>query len=426
MKDRFVLRGSLCYSLDAQHLCTIEKGYLVCEDGLSLGTYETLPEAYKAWPLQDYGDALITPGLVDLHVHAPQFAYRTLGMDLELLEWLQTRTFPEEAKYASLDYAAKVYPAFVADLVKGPNTRASIFATCHVPATTLLMDLLEQSGLVTMVGKVNMDQNATPDLQEASAEQSLSDTSAWIEQVKGRYARTYPILTPRFVPSCTDDLLRGLGVLARGAHVPVQSHLSENLDECALVASLYPEAGTYGQVYADAGLFGGDVMTIMAHCVWSTDAEIALMRRQGVFIAHCPQSNTNISSGIAPVRRYLEEGIPMGLGSDVAGGCHTSIFRAMTDAIQASKLRWRLSDDALAPLTLAEAFYLATAGGGAFFGKVGSFAAGYELDALVIDDGNLAAPFPLTIEERLARVAYLSDDRNILRKYVRGQEILAK
>ena len=122
----------------------------------------------------------------------------------------------------------------------------------------------------------------------------------------------------------------------------------------------------------------------MAHCVHSSKREIALMKRQGVFIAHCPQSNTNIASGIAPVRTYLDEGLRIGLGSDVAGGSSENMCRAVADAIQVSKLRWRLKDQSLRPLTLAEGFYLATEGGGAYFGKVGSFKEGYEMDAVIM------------------------------------------
>lgn len=116
------------------------------------------------------------------------------------------------------------------------------------------------------------------------------------------------------------------------------------------------------------------------------DEETNLMRKNGVFIAHCPQSNANLSSGVAPVRRYLELGLHVGLGTDVAGGAHLSVFRALTDAIAVSKLRWRLLDDSLTPLAFAEAFWLATMGGGAFFGKVGSFEEGFAFDALVLDD----------------------------------------
>ena len=147
------------------------------------------------------------------------------------------------------------------------------------------------------------------------------------------------------------------------------------------------------------------------------------MKERGTFIAHCPQSNTNLSSGIAPVRRFIDEGISVGLGSDVAGGACTGIFRAMADAIQVSKLRWRLVDESQKPLTVEEAFYLGTLGGGAFFGNVGSFEEGYELDALVLDDSRCPHPLELSLKERLERFIYLGYDRCIVGKYVAGRKI---
>ena len=161
----------------------------------------------------------------------------------------------------------------------------------------------------------------------------------------------------------------------------------------------------------------------MAHCVHSTQAELERMKERGVFVAHCPQSNVNIASGAAPARRYLDEGLNMGLGTDVAGGFSLSILRAMADAVQCSKLRWRLQDQALKPLTAAEAFWLGTAGGGAFFGKVGRFLPGYDFDAVVLDDRRLAAARPFTLEERLERAIYLSDERDIEKKFVMGTEL---
>ena len=146
------------------------------------------------------------------------------------------------------------------------------------------------------------------------------------------------------------------------------------------------------------------------------------MKEKGVFIAHCPQSNMNVSSGIAPIRTFLREGQRVGLGSDVAGGAHLSIFRAMTDAIQCSKLRWRLGDPDDSALPLAEVLYLATKGGGAFFGKVGSFEPGYAFDAVVMDDSNLPTTRNCTLAERLERVVYLSDGRPFA-KYAAGKRL---
>ena len=159
--------------------------------------------------------------------------------------------------------------------------------------------------------------------------------------------------------------MHALSDIQKETKLPVQSHLSENQGEIAWVKDLCPNSLDYGHAYYDFGLFGGkDCPTVMAHCVLSEAQETQLMKEQGVYVAHCPASNTNLSSGIAPIRRYLNEGVHVGLGSDVAAGTHTSIFRAMADAIQVSKLRWRLVDDTLAPLTAAEAFYLGTMGGG--------------------------------------------------------------
>ena len=419
--DSLVIHGDICYSESPGTLFCMEGGYLVCEDGVSQGVFASLPEQYEELPLLDHEDKLILPGLVDLHMHAPQFSFRGLGMDFELLEWLETYTFPEESKYRNLGYARNAYTAVVRNLVSGPNTRSCLYATVHLPATRLLMDLLEDSGLVSMVGKVNMDRNCPAYLCEESAARSAEDTRRWLSASEGRYKNTQTILTPRFIPVCSDELMRELAELQREFKVPVQSHLSESLAEIEWVRQLCPSSKSYSDAYDSFGLFGGGAPTIMAHCVWSDDDETELMRRNNVYVAHCPQSNTNLTSGIAPVRRFLNNGLSVGLGSDIAAGCHTSIFRAMSDAIQVSKLRFRLVDQGCPPLTVKEAFYLGTLGGGSFFGKVGSFEAGYEFDALVIDDSSIYAPFPLTIEERLARVIYFSEDRHIHEKYVRGR-----
>lgn len=424
MKNSFVLKGDICFSKGPSQLMTIKDGYAVCVEGKSAGVYTALPDEYAKLPVKDYSGKLITPGLVDLHVHAPQYAFRGSGMDLELLDWLNTYTFPEESKYADDDYAAEAYKYFAEDLRQGPNTRACIFATIHLSATGKLMDLLEASGLITMVGKVNMDRNSSPALTESSAEKSAEDTEQWLQNLQGRYQYTRPILTPRFIPSCTDKLMEMLGKLQAKYQLPVQSHLSENLGEIAWVKELCPQAATYGHAYDQFNLFGGEnCPTIMAHCVYSDAQEIALMKERGVFIAHCPASNTNLASGIAPARKYLELGLSMGLGSDVAGGTKMSIFQAMADAVQVSKLRWRLVDEALVPLTVAEAFYLGTMGGGAFFGKAGSFMEGYEFDALVIDDSRYNHISDLALEQRLEKTVYLSENKDLLHKYVQGREI---
>jgi guanine deaminase len=433
----FVLKGDVAYSKSPEELFCTEGAFLVCRQGFCGGVFSRLPAEYSAFPLCDYGGKLIVPGLTDLHIHGAQFGFRGLGMDLELLDWLEQRAFPEEAKFHDPAYARRAYGLFVEALRRGPGTRFCIFATIHHGATLILQDLLEESGLVTRTGKLSMDRNCPEALREKSAGEALKNVEEWLRLSGERgYRNTFPMLTPRFIPSCSDELLGALGKLARERSLPVQSHLSENRREIAWVRELCPASAHYAGAYRDFGLFGGEVPTVMAHCVWPEEEELALIKEQGVLIAHCPQSNANVSSGIAPVRRLLNLGIPLGLGSDVAGGIHSSIFRAMGDAIQASKLRKVLRPGASGgalikgadreeddrPLGLEEAFWMGSAGGGAFF-NTGSFREGKEFDALVLDDGDLAGPFPLSVRERLERAVYLSEDRHIIAKWVRGRPL---
>lgn len=424
LTDTFALKGTICYSISPQELSITPNSYLICSQGKCAGIFPALPEKYSGIPCTDYKDDLIIPGLTDLHVHAPQYTFRASGMDLELLDWLNTYAFPQEARYENLEFARSAYSIFAEDMKKSPNTRACIFGTLHVPATELLMELMDKTGLKTMIGKVNMDRNGSPILQETSAEASAQATVAWIEDTLNRFENTMPILTPRFTPACTDQLMAKLSQIQKKYHLPMQSHLSENFGEIEWVKELCPGTHFYGEAYHQFQLFGGDCPTIMAHCVHSSEEELALMKKQGVYVAHCPQSNTNLSSGIAPARHYLEAGLHVGLGSDIAGGTSLSILRAMADAIQVSKLYWRLVDSSAKPLTLEEAFYLGTEGGGSFFGKVGSFREGYEFDAVILNSSTIPTPLSLSPKDRLERLVYLSDDRNITGKYVSGRKIL--
>ena len=426
MKD-FVLKGHICYTKQAKKFEIYPDSFLVCKNGVSKGVYSSLPEEYQDLEIIDHSNKLIIPGMVDLHVHAPQYAFRGMCMDLELMEWLNSYTFPEEEKYENLEYAKKAYGLFVEDLKRSSTTRACIFATRHREATELLMELMEKSGLVSYVGKVNMDREATDKLEEESPEISAFQTFGWINATKDKFVNTKPILTPRFIPSCTDKLMEELREIQMTYGIPVQSHLSESPGEIDFVKFLRPNNDFYGESYNEYDLFGynddidKDVKTVMAHCVWSTDEEVKLMKKNGVYVAHCPASNMNLTSGIAPIRKYMDLNMHVGLGSDIAGGHALSIFRAVTDAIQVSKMYFRLVNPKFKPIVFSEAFYLATKGGGSFFGKVGSFEEGYEFDALVLDDECLKHPQELNILERLERAFYSSlDEKQIVSKYVRG------
>lgn len=427
MNKSFVLKGQIAYSEDLNTIKTIENGYLVCVDGICQGTFTSLPEKYLGLEIIDCGNDLIIPGMTDLHLHAPQYSFRGIGMDMELLDWLSTYTFPEEAKYADLAYADKAYSYFANDLKRGFSTRACIFATLHNEATINLMDKIDDTGVISYVGKVNMDRNGGENLQEESAQKSYADTIDWLSRIEGKYKYTKPILTPRFIPSCTDELMIKLGKLGEERNLRIQSHLSENPSEVAWVKELVPAASSYANAYEILGNMGTDGRpTIMAHCVYSDDEEIEILKKHGAYVAHCADSNMNLTSGIAPIRKFLDAGLNIGLGSDVAAGSSQNMLKLILISIQASKMYYRYVDNSMKQISFEEMFYLATVGGGNYFGKVGSFKEGYEFDALVINDDLMYTMRKMSIRERIERMCYNDADAVIYKKYVAGRKIFER
>lgn len=418
-----LLKGNFIYSIDKENIEIKENKYLLVKNGKVEGFYDEVPSIAKDVKVEDYKDNIIIPGLVDLHIHAPQYAFRGMGMDMQLLDWLNTYAFKEEGKYKDLEYAKKQYSKFVDDVKNSATTRLSIFATLHKDATIMLMDLLEEAGIKAYVGKVNMDRNS-PEFLSEDTTKSKEDTIKWLEQIKGKYKNIKPILTPRFIPSCTDKLMEEIKEINKKYNLPVQSHLSENTSEIEWVADLHPDTNNYAEAYDKYDLFGKENKTIMAHCVHCPDDELNLIKQNNVTVAHCPQSNANLTSGIAPIKKMLDMGICVGLGSDIAAGSSLSIFRAMSDAVQVSKLREAMTGEKNQTLTLSEVFFLGTKGGGKFFGNVGSFEKGYEFDAVVLNDESFGDSSEFTLKERLERIIYLSDDRNIVAKYVAGNKVI--
>jgi len=423
MSNTFALKGLVVDTPTAGEIRTRE-GYLVCKDGLVEGFYDVLPERLGDIPVEDCAGKLILPGMSDLHLHASQYSYCGTAMDLELLDWLQHYTYPEEARYADVDYAKKSYAFFTRDLLHTTTTRAAIFATVHPEATLELMRQLDKAGLGAYVGKLNMDRNCPDYYSEGSPENGDRQTRRWLDMCRAEnFERVHPILTPRFTPSVTDAYMERIGEISRDYGVAMQSHLSENLSEIEWVKSLCPDAKNYADTYARYGLFGGGCKTIMAHCIYCPEEEDVLMKENHVFIAHCPTSNENVIAGISPAARYLRSGYEIGLGSDVAGGHTLDLFAVMASAVQVSKLRWRYVDQAEKPLTMAEALYMATSGGGRFFGKVGLFEEGYAFDAVVIDDSTNRNLRSFSPAERIERCAYLGGTK-VTDKFVDGRKIL--
>ncbi len=415
-----VLKGNIIHTPDSTKLSCHQNSYLIAEDNKIIGIFPELPEKYAKVPVIDYGDKIIIPGLCDMHVHAPQFVYRGLGLDLQLMDWLNTYAFPTESRFADENYARIYYKAFADELAKNGTTRAVVFGTLHVPATEILMEELNERGLAAFAGKVNMDM-LSPEYLCETAERSLEETERWIIETKERFPLVKPALTPRFIPTCSSQLLEGVGKLAEKYDIPIHSHISEDLGEMSVVRKRYPDIPTDGHVYDLFGLLGGK--TVMAHFLYPTDEEMELVAKRGVTIVHCPQSHGNVAAGFSPLRKMMRAGVKVALGSDIAGGCSISILRAMSDAIYMSKLQWLLSGKQDDFLTVSEAFYLGTMGGGQFFGKVGCFEPGYEFDAVVFDDSSLSVPVDrLSPEERIERLIHIGDDRNVIARYVAGRK----
>lgn len=414
MQNLQIVKGDILFTASPEKFSIHPRSYMVVLDGKVEGVYSVLPEKYAGVPIQNFENQLVIPGFVDLHVHAPQFDQIGLGLDTQLIDWLNTYTFALESKFQDLSYAKEVYSRFAAALVSQGTTRACIFATIHRKSTELLMELLEQKGIGAFVGKINMDQNGAVGLQE-DTRQSIEDTKAWIEKTK-QGSLVKPILTPRFVPTCSKELLQALGEMAQKYKIPIQSHLSENKDEVNWVKQLFPQCSSYSHVYHQFGLFG-QTPTLMAHGIYLEEEEIELIRKNKVVLVHCPDSNLNLASGLMPARRWLDKGMAIGLGSDVGGGHRLSMNHTMVRAIQTSKVVQILTGERA--LSILEVFYMATKGGGSFFGKVGSFEKGYSFDALVIQDESWTVR-ELSLEERLQRWIYAGDDRNITHRFVEG------
>jgi guanine deaminase len=417
-----VYKAHILYTKERNRFEVLENGYVAVDaDGRVSEVASDLKSLDCGdWEVADFGDCLLIPAMNDLHVHAPQYRNQGIAMDLELLPWLQNYTFPEEMKYADLAYAERMYRRFVHDLWRFGTMRACVFATIHTDSTRLLMRIFQEAGMGALVGKVAMDRNCPEGLSEPVGEMVLGYEDL-IAEFNTPDALVRPIITPRFVPSCTPEMLRACGELAAKYQLPVQSHLSENKDEVALVRTL--ENTWYGDAYNRYGLFG-QTPTVMAHCVFTEGEELELMRRNRVVVAHCPTSNLNVASGMAPVRQFLDEGLCVGLGSDISGGHDLNIFRMMVYAIQVSKMYYQQNHDR-SFLTLSEAFWMATKSAGSFFGRVGSFEPGYEFDALIIDDSDLNHD-NYSLLERLERYIYLGDDRQIKHRFCRGKEIFGQ
>jgi len=420
MKDILILKGDIVEAPGFGRLTCTEGGYLVAEDGIITGVFDKLPEKYNGAHITDCGSAIITQSFCDMHLHAPQYPMLGLGLDMQLLDWLSAYTYPAEARFSDAEYAHRVYSAFAQDLVYGGTTRVSVYSSVHVAATNVLAECLAEQHVTGLIGKVNMDRNCSEAVCE-DTDASLAATAAWLDDAKG-YRGLKPIITPRFVPVCSDRLLSGLGALAELNGLEVQSHLSENIKEIALVKELCPDAAGYWHAYHRHGLMRPG--SLMAHCVYSDEAERRALRENGVWAIHCPCSNMDLSSGIMPVRRFVYEGVSVALGSDIAGGASLFMPRVIESAVRMSKLNWLATAKSEPILSISEAFYLATTAGALRLGFGAGFAAGDPLHCIVCDDSRMcAADESRPLRERFDRLIYRMQPADIIAVWSEGVRV---
>ena len=335
----FGVRGALLDCVDDPFFVADDRsiryfadGLLVIQDGCiaAIGPYETLIANYVDLPVTTYGDRLITPGLIDTHIHFPQTEI-IASYGEQLLEWLEKYTFPTERKFEDGDYAATVAEVFLDELLRHGTTTALVLATVFPASVEALFQAAQQRGLRLITGKVMMDRNAPAFLLD-TAESSDRDCRQLIETWHGRDRLAYAV-TPRFAPTSTPEQLQVARQLLRDYEgLYLQSHLSENLNELAWVKELFPDDPDYLAVYERSGLVGD--RAIYAHGIHLSDSEFQRLSRSGTAIAFCPTSNLFLGSGLFKIEQAKSRDypIPVGLATDVGGGTSFSLCQTASEA----------------------------------------------------------------------------------------------
>lgn len=382
------------------------------------------------------------PGLVDLHIHAPQWPQLGKALHLPLEDWLQNCTFPLEAKYADVQFARVIYDSLVKSLLANGTTSAVYFATVHEAATNLLADICLAEGQRAWVGRVAMDNHSQcPDYyRDESTAQGLADSESSIAYVRAMpgnsHALVKPIITPRFIPSCTDEMLSGLGDLAQQYQCHIQTHCSESDWEHQYVIDRLGVTDT--AALSDFGLLTRH--TVLAHSNFIDHSDMTLIHASGAGIAHCPLSNQYFAGAVFPLRAALNKGVRVGLGTDISGGPSASQFDSCRHVVGTSRmLESGVDADIEASergvpdtrVDFLEAFYLATVGGAKVLDeRVGQFQVGYKFDVLQIDasapDSNLLYfPDVDTLQDLFQKTLYAATRSNIAQVWVSGQCVAA-
>jgi guanine deaminase len=394
------------------------------------------------------------PGFIDSHIHASQYPNAGIFGKSTLLDWLTTYTFPLESSLGNekspmynnstspvdpLARATAVYNRVISNTLSHGTTTAAYYATISVPATNILADIAFKKGQRAYIGRVCMDNaDMCPDYyRDESTEETIRNVHASIEHCKDLDPTgdlVAPIITPRFAPSCQESTLTALGQLAKDQDLRVQTHISENLNEVKLVSEIFPKQKSYAEVYDVHGLLGE--RTVLAHAVHLSTEEMKLVKARKSKVSHCPASNSALGSGLCPVRTMLDEGIEVGLGTDVSGGYSLSVLEAVRQACLVSRhVGFFNGGDSRYNIGIAEGLYLGTIGSAKVVGldgKTGGFEVGMSWDVQEIQLGSISGEGEgedncVDIfgwegwEERVAKWVWNGDDRNVRRVWVGGR-----
>ena len=400
----------------------VEDGLLITEQGKVtwFGTWqEGQARITNEMEFAHYPDQLIVPGFIDTHIHFPQTEMMGAYGE-QLLEWLNTYTFPTEMQFKDKKYADEIAHFFVNELLKNGTTTALVFCTVHPQSVDALFEAAERHQMRLIAGKVMMDRHAPEDLCD-TAETAYTESKALIEKWHAKGRNLYAI-TPRFAPTSTPEQLEKAGQLkAEYPDVYVHTHLSENKNEIAWVKELFPEQKGYLDVYHHYGLTGSQ--SVFAHCVHLEDAEWDCMHNTDSAIAFCPTSNLFLGSGLFPLKKTWEKNVKVGLGTDIGAGTSFSQLQTLNEAYKVQQLQGD-------KLSAFESLYHATLGGAKALNlddKLGNFNLGKEADFVVL---NLNATALQTlrqqraknIEDALFALFTMGDDRNVQATYVYGQK----
>jgi guanine deaminase len=413
--DPFVVDSSTAY----RH---ISDGVVFLQDGLieAVGSAGDLAARITdADEVHDYGDSLIMAGFVDTHVHYSQLGI-IASYGTQLIEWLNTYTFPEEGKFSDLDYARNAAKVFIEQCLANGISTASVFCTTHEQSVDALFDASDAINMRMLAGKVLMDRNA-PDFLMDTPQNAYDQSKALIERWHGKNRSLYAI-TPRFAPTSSHEQLEVVTALMREhPGVYMQTHSSENKAEIAWVKELFPDCPDYIGVYEKYDLLGP--RSILGHAIHLSDREWAVLSESNTAVSHCPTSNLFIGSGFFDFTRPQGMASPVrfGLGTDVGGGSSFSMFDTMKTAYEVAQVHGN-------NLNAFQLFYMATQGGARSLGledRIGNLDAGLEADLVVID----LESTPLikhrmqtvkTLHEALFAQMTLADDRAIQATYING------